>query len=643
MKFEKEQLKIKDGITKEWLITNGIGGYSSSTILGINTRKYHGLLVAPLLPPGRRYLVLSKLDESIEIENRKYNLYSNMCKNYISEGFKYLQSFTKNYIPKFEYKVENVEIEKNICMVHGRNTVVVQYIIKNGDKNSKLILAPIVNFRDFHCMSTEHDFYLRQKVNGNKVNVIIDDNIYNPIYLYTKDGKYIKHENDKFKNMYYVEEEKRGFFPEEDHMVPGRYEININAKETKDITFICSLDENIEEIEAGKVIEDEINRIDGLINSTGILEKVPEAKKSFIKDMIIATDNFVVYRPDFKLHTLIAGYHWFLDWGRDALISLEGITLLTKRYNYSKEIMKTFTRNMKFGLLPNGYSGFDGRPLYNSVDSSLLLFEQINKYLEYTKDYEFIKKEMYEVLEKIIENYKRGINIDDNNIFLDEDNLISSGTESTQNTWMDAKYGAIAITPRNGKAVEVNSLWYNALKTMQKLSLSIGLKAKAKKYGEMAAKTKESFNKEFYNKKRKCLYDVIGDSKIRPNQLMSFSLTYPVVDPDSEIANEIIEVVEKKLFTQHGLKTLAKGEVGYIDTYEGEAFRRDMSYHQGITWPWLFGIYNDCLENMIKSTKDSTKKKLLKEKHKEFVKNVTNTFEKSFYEEGCVRKHFRNI
>ena len=208
---------------------------------------------------------------------------------------------------------------------------------------------------------------------------------------------------------------------------------------------------------------------------------------------------------------------------------------------------------------------------------------------------------------------------------------------------MDAKYGAIAITPRNGKAVEVNSLWYNALKTMQKLSLSIGLKAKAKKYGEMAAKTKESFNKEFYNKKRKCLYDVIGDSKIRPNQLMSFSLTYPVVDPDSEIANEIIEVVEKKLFTQHGLKTLAKGEVGYIDTYEGDAFRRDMSYHQGITWPWLFGIYNDCLENMIKSTKDSTKKKLLKEKHKEFVKNVTNTFEKSFYEEGCVRKHFRNI
>lgn len=311
-----------------------------------------------------------------------------MCKNYISEGFKYLQSFTKNYIPKFEYKVENVEIEKKICMVHGRNTVVVQYIIKNGDKNSKLILAPIVNFRDFHCMSTEHDFYLRQKVNGNKVNVIIDDNIYNPIYLYTKDGKYIKHENDKFKNMYYVEEEKRGFFPEEDHMVPGRYEININAKETKDITFICSLDENIEEIEAGKVIEDEINRIDGLINSTGILEKVPEAKKSFIKDMIIATDNFVVYRPDFKLHTLIAGYHWFLDWGRDALISLEGITLLTKRYNYSKEIMKTFTRNMKFGLLPNGYSGFDGRPLYNSVDSSLLLFEQINKYLEYTKDYD---------------------------------------------------------------------------------------------------------------------------------------------------------------------------------------------------------------------------------------------------------------
>ena len=191
---------------------------------------------------------------------------------------------------------------------------------------------------------------------------------------------------------------------------------------------------------------------------------------------------------------------------------------------------------------------------------------------------------------------------------------------------MDAKYGAIAITPRNGKAVEVNSLWYNALKTMQKLSLSIGLKAKAKKYGEMAAKTKESFNKEFYNKKRKCLYDVIGDSKIRPNQLMSFSLTYPVVDPDSEIANEIIEVVEKKLFTQHGLKTLAKGEVGYIDTYEGDAFRRDMSYHQGVIWPWLLGLYYDTLRNMIKEEKNKTTRKELENKLGEFRESVKKTF-----------------
>lgn len=227
MKLEKEQLELRDGITKEWLITNGIGGYASSTVLGINTRKYHGLLVAPLTPPARRFVILSKIDESIEIEGKKYNLYSNICKNYISDGYKYLESFEKEYMPVFTYKVGNVKIYKIICMEYGKNTVCVLYKIKNEGPKAKFTVTPIVNFRDFHTMSTNHEFNIKQEIKNLKVKLNIDENSNNPVYLYMSKGKYIQHFNDTFFNMYYTEEEKRGFFPEENHAVPGRYEIEL--------------------------------------------------------------------------------------------------------------------------------------------------------------------------------------------------------------------------------------------------------------------------------------------------------------------------------------------------------------------------------------------------------------------------------
>lgn len=227
MKLEKKQLDLRDGITKEWIITNGIGGYASSTVLGINTRKYHGLLVAPLTPPARRYLVLSKLDESIEIEEKKYNLYSNMCKNYISDGYKHLESFEKEYMPVFMYKVGKVQVTKIICMEYGKNTVCVLYNIKNEGPKAKLTVTPILNFRDFHTMSANHEFKLNQVIRENKVKVEIDNNNNYPVYFYMPNGSYIEHYNDTFRNMYYIEEEKRGFPPEENHTVPGRYEIEI--------------------------------------------------------------------------------------------------------------------------------------------------------------------------------------------------------------------------------------------------------------------------------------------------------------------------------------------------------------------------------------------------------------------------------
>lgn len=499
MKYTNEDINLENGIQKEWIITNGIGGFASSTIIGANTRKYHGLLIAPLTPPARRYLILSKVDESIEIGGKQYNLYTNIGKNYIAKGYEYQTSFEKEEIPTLKYKISDVEITKQTCMKYGENIVGILYKIKNGKQPTKLTLAPLMNFRDFHSMSTNHEFKIRQENKGTKLKVIIDNMIQNPIYIKVSEGIYIPHNNDIFRNMFYIEEQKRGFYPEENHAVVGRYEIEIKPNEEKEISFVCSLEENIDELDVKKLIIKEKQRISKILEKTEIdfSEKQDktedeEKRQELIKNLVISADTFIAYRPSFRLHTIIAGYPWFLDWGRDSLISFEGLLLKTKRYDIAKEVLKTMMRDIKYGLVPNGYSGFDNRPLYNSVDASLLLFEQIQKYLEYTKDQEFIK-EIFEKLEIIIENYKKGIDIDNNNIYLDTDHLIVSGTENTQNTWMDAKVDGVAVTPRNGKAVEINSMWYNSLKIMENICKELRRKQKSKKICRTSKTNKKFF------------------------------------------------------------------------------------------------------------------------------------------------------
>ncbi len=499
MKYTNEDINLENGIQKEWIITNGIGGFASSTIIGANTRKYHGLLIAPLTPPARRYLILSKVDESIEIGGKQYNLYTNIGKNYIAKGYEYQTSFEKEEIPTLKYKISDVEITKQTCMKYGENTVGILYKIKNGKQPTKLTLAPLMNFRDFHSMSTNHEFKIRQENKGTKLKVIIDNMIQNPIYIKVSEGIYIPHNNDIFRNMFYIEEQKRGFYPEENHAVVGRYEIEIKPNEEKEISFVCSLEENIDELDIKNLIIKEKQRISEILEKTEIdfsekQDKTEEEEKrqKLIKNLVISADTFIAYRPSFRLHTIIAGYPWFLDWGRDSLISFEGLLLKTKRYDIAKEVLKTMMRDIKYGLVPNGYSGFDNRPLYNSVDASLLLFEQIQKYLEYTKDQEFIK-EIFEKLEIIIENYKKGIDIDNNNIYLDTDHLIVSGTENTQNTWMDAKVDGVAVTPRNGKAVEINSMWYNSLKIMENICKELRRKQKSKKICRTSKTNKKFF------------------------------------------------------------------------------------------------------------------------------------------------------
>lgn len=642
MKISKKQIDLKECLGKEWILSNGTGGFCSSTVIGANTRRYHGLLIAPLIPPAQRHLLVSKVDESITVEGKEYNLFTNVCKNYISEGYKNQESFEKEYLPVFTYKVNDIKVTKTISMIYGRNTVVVQYKIKNGKKEAKLKLAPIINFRDFHQMTTNHNFSLKQKIDKNKIRIEVDGNASTPIYIFSNEGEYIVHENDVFKNMFYLKEEERGFYPEEDLIIPGRYEVIIKARETKEITFVASLEDNTEQIDSNKVFESEIERQKKIIENTGLLRTKAKLTKQdkdyneFLRDLIISADSFIIDRPLFGTHSILAGYPWFLDWGRDSLIAYEGLLLVTKRFDLAKEILLTFTRDIKFGLVPNGYSGFDNRPLYNSADASLLLFEQVNKFLQYTKDYDFIKENIYEKLKDIIENYSHGIDLDNNNIYIAEDGLLSSGTETTQNTWMDVKIGNFAVTPRNGKVVELNALWYNALRTLENLANKFEEKDVENRCRKAANKHQKIFEEKFYNKKRKSLYDVLGDSRIRPNQLFSISTTYPVIKPSSEIGKTIFKTVTTKLLTKYGLRTLAKGEEGYIAYYEGDPVKRDLSYHQGVVWVWLIGLYADSFKNIIDDEKDRLEKEKLKIEYEKFIKNVYTTFKTELYSEDGI-------
>lgn len=640
MKLTKKQFDIKKGIQKEWLITNGIGGYASSTVIGANTRKYHGLLVAPLEPPAQRHVILSKLDESILVENEKIDLYTNLCKNYISEGYKHQESFEKQAYPEFIYKVKNVKMTKKVCMVYGQNSVVINYVIKNDNSTDiKMTIAPIMNFRDFHAMTTNHEFDIKQEI-SDTIKIQIDGNL--PVFLKCEDATYIQHFHDIFRNMYYLKEEERGFFPEEDLCIPGRFEVTIPAKKKKEVSVVVSLNAEIENIDTKKVFENETQRVEAIVKATKLvsskanLTKEEKDRNEFLKDLILATDNFVIERPKFDLHSILAGFPWFLDWGRDTAISFEGLLLITKRYDLAREILLTLVRDIKCGLVPNGYSESDSTPLYNSADASLLLFEQINRFVKYTKDYEFIKQNIYEKLKMIIQNYTNGIDLDDNNIYIDHDGLLVSGTPNTQNTWMDAKIGDYAVTPRNGKVVELNSLWYNALKTLENFAKKFDEKDLAEECKNRAKAHKKVFEEKFYNADKKSLYDVLGDDKIRPNQLFSIGTTYPIIAPASDMGKTIFETAKKKLLTKYGLRTLAQGEEGYIAEYCGDSYKRDMSYHQGIAWVWLLGLYADSLDNIIDSEKDRIEKeKYIIEKEK-LMQNVYQTFQKELYGNECV-------
>jgi predicted glycogen debranching enzyme len=394
------------------------------------------------------------------------------------------------------------------------------------------------------------------------------------------DGTYEKSEK-LFNNMYYKIENERGLEDSEDHYIPGTYIIKVPSNTKKTFYFYAIvLDKECSDelsFDGQALIQKEKNRLQNLIKISGA--NIAEQKM-----LVIAADNFIINKNNNK--TIIAGYPWFSDWGRDAFISFEGLTLKTKRYNDAKDILLYFSKYIKNGLIPN-YISDEGEGVYNSVDSSLWFIEAAYKYITYTIDDDFLKY-IYPILIDIFNAFKKGTI---NNIYMDTDSLIVSGDEHTQLTWMDSKIGDYIPTPRFGKTVEVNALWYNALKILELLSRKLHLNFDSK----ISKNVKKSFEK-FYAEKG--LFDTLEplNKQIRPNQILSISLSFPILDGDKAI--EVFNIVKDKLYTKKGLRTLDSEDKEYKPIYTGNVYMRDSSYHQGIVWPWLLGPYMNAYKRL---------------------------------------------
>lgn len=569
---------FNEGLQKEWLLTNGIGGYACSTIIGVNTRRYHGLLVASLKPPVQRNLVLSKLDEVLEIAGESYDLSTNQTIDYISNGYIHLQTVEVDKVITYNYNVKDVFIEKKISMIYGKNSVAIVYSIINGLNECNLKVYPLINFRDHHSNSSREWLNFQSEICNNGVNIIPNYGE-TTIQVKSSEGKFLKFDDTWFYNMDYQIEHERGLSATEDLYMPGYFEINLKPEEEKVVTIIASI-EDIKDFDGQRIIKKEEERIGKLIKSAGF-------KDEFINDLVMAADKFIVYRESTEAKTVIAGYPWFTDWGRDTMIAFTGLTLVTKRFEEAKEILTSFAKYINKGLVPNMFPDGGNDPIYNTVDASLWFFEAVYKYVEYTNDYKFIGECIYPKLEEIIEYYKNGTLF---NIKMDDDGLINAGDESIQLTWMDAKIGDWVVTPRYGKAVEINALWYNALKIMEFLAKSFN--GDSAYYYELAETVKSSFDK-FWNPEVKCLYDVINknycDGRVRPNQILAVSLSFPVLEGDK--AKEVVHKVLNELYTSMGLRSLSPKDKEYVGVYTGDQLKRDSAYHEGTVWGWLMGPF----------------------------------------------------
>ncbi len=592
MRFGKGFYKeFEDGLEREWVITNGIGGYGGSTIINARARKHHAYLVASLHAPVLRYAVLDKTDEQVKIEDKIYSFAANMrVGGWNDEGQNYLQSFEYQEVPEFTYQAEGFFVKKTIAMEWEKNTVAISYDIMNGSKGAEFSIKPLLTFRDHNLRLKDYEFDFEESFEDEHTFKFVP-NTYKKdrvnVRVYCSEGTFAESEEKFDLDAVLLTEIKTGGESVINSYTPYDIKISVKPFEHKKVSFVCSVEDEFCR-DAFATVETAKTRIRALKEKAGF-------EDDFASTLAAAADQFIVQRESTGKKTILAGYPWFTDWGRDTMIAFTGLTLVTKRFEDARGILKSFAMYVKNGLVPNMFPDEDLEPLYNTVDGSMWYFYAVKKYLEYTgadSDYTFIKNEIYEKLEEIIHFYEHGT---DFSIYMDRDGLVSAGGGFDQVTWMDVRVGEWVVTPRHGKPVEVNALWYNALKLMEELSARFGKVSEygktTQEYAAMAEHTKESFQKKFYNEKQECLYDVVSDEgnddKIRCNQIYAVSLPYSVLEPEME--KKVVHKVINELYATYGLRTLNADNPEYQPYYRGKLHDRDAAYHQGTAWAFPLG------------------------------------------------------
>ena len=578
--FNKKEIRdFKTGNSKCFLITNGIGGYACGSLINSLNRKHYGYLIASLHPPVDRVMILSKIKERIISEGKIINLDSNQYENRIEDNHQYTSKVNIDYLPKFYYETDSASIKKTIALCYGKNVCAIEYII-NTKKDCIVELEPFFNYRDHGEISTKEDLQFEITKTEQSLSLIPSKNKNVVITLDVTEGELIENKNPYSEPLAFAYDSENGDSRVDYNYIPYHIQINCKKNEDKKIGIVVKVNETTQ-FSTSDIIKSEINRINGIVDKSLITDELG-------KKLVVASDAFIAHRSSTNLATIMAGFPWFTDWGRDTMIAFTGITLVTKRFELAKEILESFAKYEKQGLIPNMFPDSGLEPIYNTVDASLWYFYAAYKYVIYTGDYEFIKNKIYPVLKKIIIAYKNGTLF---SIYMDKDYLIHAGSDQDQITWMDVRTHGVAVTPRHGKPVEINALWYNALMTMDYFSKKFD--CDNDEYKLLAEEVKTNFNRKFYSFKNKCLFDVIDpkDDKIRPNQVFIFSLPFCVLDEAYQ--KSTFDVITNELYNKYGLRSLSPNDPEFKPQYTGSLDNRDYAYHMGTTWAFLIGGYID--------------------------------------------------
>ena len=639
---------LEELVSKEWLVTNGLGGYACGTIGGACTRRFHGKLVAALPAPLGRTMMLNHLAEWITTrDGRELKLSGDerAARAVTYPDPEFLQEFVLDCgLPVWRFATNGIRLEKRVVMPYSQNTTYILYRLLEGD-GVTLHLRPSLNFRAHEGLLAEWSDTWQLDINGGDVEIREDDQ-FPPLCLQLVGDARLEQKPEKIEHVVYRIEKGRGYEHEGPLWSPGVIHIELTCEVEAGLVASVESWDVVHAVPMPDVLAAENARRDKMLAKAGIQEQLVLAADQFlIRPHTRSADEARIAAMGDTPRTVIAGYHWFTDWGRDTMISLEGLTLVTQRYREAGSILRTFASYIRDGLIPNMFPEGKTEGLYHTADASLWFFHAIDRYVQASDDHLTLSM-LYPTLKSIVAAHAKGTRF---GIHVDErDGLLTQGADGYQLTWMDAKVDDWVVTPRRGKAVEINALWYNALKLMELWAAAEGDSDAAAEYRSRAQRARDAFNRRFWFAKGGYLYDVIDcngvadtvDAKCRPNQVLAISLPHPVLDQARW--HPVMQVVRDRLLTPVGLRSLAPGDPDYKPRYFGDLRARDAAYHQGTVWAWLIGPFVDAWLKVHPDDVESAKRMLagfaLDTAYRACIGSIAEVFdaEPPFTPRGCI-------